>query len=761
MSTTPDYDLAPSAATAPAPPPAAGQPTASGAAAVTDPGAQRTQRRRSASQKGDGLAGLLIPGGAITGLIGLCWLVHAFGLPVVVFAILAAAATVATAVVIKVSRRAAKAVGRRHQAGGAGGAGPGGRGSRRNGRGGGGRSGHRGLRTSNRSGGGPTGSNVPGAVSRKPAGLGATKSLSNRSGATNSSKGRLGTRGGLGGGRSTSGPKPLKGSLTKGSSGGRRSTVTPGGVTNGTGGSGLLGKLGSGISPGFRGTGSTKPNRKTGATGGEGGLGKAPRKTPGGTNGPLTPKSSGTRPPAGGGKGGKGRGKSLGPKGPGKKGKGSGPKHRRRHSWRKNPIRKTGGLLKAGATRSGKAARRAYASVTSKKFRRRLHRAATPFRAMYRGTSKHGGKLLANMMRIAGRGILSAHTALGTVRLSATGPNWLKPLSKVLHWATSPLAKLVSHSRRWTWLSTWIYKTATARPITKPAKPTPAVPAAGTGTPAPASGGHTPVPSPATAPTGGTPVATSPAHHAYPLIYAAQAIRAASAAFAAAPADSMKGYENVIENLGHLEFAMCHLMHNIAQVTEDDFKVNPEISNQFRTVGVQFLLLGAFVDSAHQVFREVHAEQLDNIENPTWQGRKWDISANWAHILPPYAGSDPTVHAMPLLLASSAIRDAGVHIGLHPTSSMFGYETTIEHLAPLAEALYELMETVASTTESEFVVHPAIPAMHRDAGQRFRDLGGAIQGVHYLYRTLHQEQLLNLENPSYQAAKWDAGRNAS
>ncbi|MER0443055.1 hypothetical protein ABR738_00440 [Streptomyces sp. Edi4] len=770
MSTTPDYDMAPPAAAATAPSPAAGQPLASGAAAATDPGAQRPQRRRAASQKDESLAGLLIPGGIITGLISLCWLVHAFGLPIVIFAILAAAATAVTAVAIKAGRRAAKAAGRTRLGRGGGGPGGGRGGGRAGGRSGGGRSGvgnrSGGTGPSRRSGGGSKGSNAPGLMSRKPSGLGSLKS-SPRTGPKNSSKGGLGGRSGLGGSRSTAGPKPLKGSPTKGGLGGAKDRKGLGNSASG-GRGGLLGKLTSGIGTSPKGTGSGKSNRKKapgGLGGGSGTAPKSPKRTPKGTTAPT-----GT----GGGKSSTtpGSGKPTAPKTPkspkGGKGKGKG-KHRH-YTWKKNPLRKSRGLAKSayvkgkGLYRAGKrGAAWGYRKVTSSKFRRRLHQAATPFRAMYRGTRKHGGKLMANALRVGGRWVLGAHSFLGHIRLSTKGPNWLKPLSKVLYWATSPLAKLVNVSRRWTWLSAWIYKTATARPITKPVTASgPTAPTAGTGAPAPATvpGSRTSVPSPATAPAGGTPVDTSPVHHAYPLIYAADAIRMAAASFAAAPADSMKGYENVIENLGHLEFAMCHLMHDIAQVTEDDFKVNPEIPNQFRNVGIQFLSLGQFVDATHKVFRDVHAEQLENLENPTWQGRKWDVSANWAHIMPQFAWQDPTAHALPLMLASGAIRDAGIHIRLHPSGSMFGYEMTIEHLAPLAEALYVLMETVASTTESEFAVHPAIPAMHRDAGQRFRDLGGAIQAVHLLYRLLHQEQLHNIENPTYQGAKWDVGRNA-
>ncbi|MEU3593014.1 hypothetical protein [Streptomyces filamentosus] len=472
---------------------------------------------------------------------------------------------------------------------------------------------------------------------------------------------------------------------------------------------------------------------------------------------PKPPKTTPATPGSGTGKPGKGKT----PKPPSK---GKAPRHRR-YTWKKNPVRKAGSLLKSGFVKTRRGTRRTWKTITSRKFRRRLHKAWTPFRAVYRGTRKHGGKLAANVMRVGGRWILATHTFLGTIRLSTKGPNWLRPLSRVLHWATSPLAMVVNISRRWTWLSTWIYATATARPITKPVTTkTPPTPTAGTGTPAPAPSpaGHATVPSPATAPTGGPTVGdTSPVHHAYPLIYAADAIRAAGAAFAAAPADSMKGYEAVIETLGHLDFAMCHLMHTIAQVTEEDFKVDPAIPDHFRSIGIQFLMLGGFVDSAHKVFRDLHAAQLENLENPTWQGRKWDISANWAHIMPAYSWRDPASHTLPLLLASGAIRDAGVHIRLHPSGTMFGYEETIRQLAPLAEALYGLMETVASVTETEFAVHPAIPAMHRDAGQRFRDLAGSIETVHLMYLALHQEQILNLLHPTYQGAKWDIGRNTT
>ncbi|MCF1592508.1 hypothetical protein [Streptomyces muensis] len=801
---TPDFDMAPPAATATAPPPAAAvPPQASGAAATTDPGGQRTQRRRSTSQKDSNLAGVLIPGGVITGLISVCWLAHVFGLPIVIFAILAAAATATTAAVIRAGRRAAQVASRRNRAGnGTGGGGPGrGTGAGRRGgagtgagRSGGGLSGNRsGGSGPRRSGAGSRGTTGPGGgPSRKPVGLGPNRASSNRSGGLNTSP--RSNKGGLGGNRSTAGPKPMKGSLFGGGGPGSKGLGSkgPGGKGPGTPGSGNLNRKGAGGGKGSAVPGKSGKGMLEGLSDGSRALGKdakalagkikdlggkkAPKGTTGAGKGAPTGKGTGAggkkAPGKGPGKGapgkpgkvspagkGKGKGAAKGPKGSGKKkhkvGKAKAPRHAG-YTWKRNPIRKT-----------KSAAGKVYRKVSSPRFRHRMNKVATPFRAVFRGTRRHGGKLLANAMRWGGRAVLSLNSFLGTVRFSTMGPNWLRPLSRVLYWATSPLAKLVNVSRTWSWLNAWVYKTATASPLPAPAaaKKAGPVPTAGGGTaaPVPTSGGHAPVPSPATAAgtAGGTPVDNAPVHHAYPLIYAADAIRMAAAAFAAAPADSMKGYEAVIENLGHLEFAMCHLMHDIAQVTEDDFKVNPEIPNQYRTIGIHFLALGAFVDSAHKVYREIHAEQLDNIENPTWQGRKWDLSENWAHVMPQFAWTDPTVHVMPLLLASGAIRDAGIHIRLHPSGTMFGYEMTIEHLAPLAEALYELMETVATVTESEFRVHEAVTAMHRDAGQRFRDLGGAITAVHFLYRLLHQEQLHNLENPSYQAAKWDQSRNTA
>ncbi|GAA1111692.1 hypothetical protein [Streptomyces javensis] len=777
---TPDYDMAPNGTTATAPPPAATQSQASGAAA-TDSGStpERTRRRRTASRKDDSHAGLLIPGGVLTGLISLCWMVHTFGLPVTIFAVVAAAATATAAMVIKASRRAARVASRQARAGRAnGGAGPGSRGGgggRSPQRGGGGRSSMgswSGGTGPSRRGGGPSARQgaMPGALSRKPAGMGPTKS-----GGTvgpKNSPARLSPS------RSGAGPKPHKGSLFGGSrpdskagagasqgqsprknggsgglfngkkngslgglfNGGKNNT--PGGLSNGKKG----GQSGSGTGPGGR----KAPNQKKNGTGGASASGKGAKAGKGAKFLPFR------RPKALGGLG------ATGPKGKGSKGgkHGSKPKKKstvgkarsrrhRRYTWRQPHLKIAAGVG------------RLYKKTTTKKFRRRAHKVTTPFRATWRGTRRYGGKALATAIRYGSRGLLSLHTMLGNVRSWSPGPNWIKPFSRVMHWATSPLAKLIQVSRTWTWLTTWIYKTAAGSPRPRPAAKATTPPTAGSGGAAPASpGGHSPVATPTAASIAkGSPVDNSPVHHAYPLISAAEAIRSAGQAFAGAPADSMKGYEAVIETLGYVNLSMFELMNRVATLTEEEFKVNRLIPEQYRVLSLHFLQLGGFIDAIHGMYRELHREQIDNFENPTWQGRKWDVSANWGSVVPMYASASPDVNSVPLLFAAASVRDAGILLQSNPAGSMFGYEQIIEHMPLLSEALHGLMETVAGVTESEFKVHEAVPAAYRDAGVRYRDLSGAIAGLHFLYRMLHEQQLANLENPTYQGAKWDQSRN--
>ena len=258
------------------------------------------------------------------------------------------------------------------------------------------------------------------------------------------------------------------------------------------------------------------------------------------------------------------------------------------------------------------------------------------------------------------------------------------------------------------------------------------------------------------------PYATNPMLYAMPLVYAAQTIQDAGIAFAAAPADSMRGYEAVIENLPPVCLALKFVLDQTALVTEEAFKVDPLIPSELRDNGRYCSDLGIFVHSVHHdLYRGIHAEQIDNYENPTWQGEKWDIDAVWGHIFgwSPGAWHDPTVFAMPLLAATSATVDAGRMIRMHPSNDMFGYEAVIENLPLVTHALEGLLNQIADVTETEFKVSEAVPAAYRQAAQEAQWLGLAVRQLHMLYRARHAEQIEVLENPDYKAAKWGQARN--
>lgn len=766
---TPDYDMAPPTATVTVPPPAAAQPQASGAAPATSSSTQPTQRRRTASQKNGELVGAILPGAVLGGLVSLCWLIHQFGLPAVALALLAIAVTTGTALVIKAGRRTAKSAARLGRGGrrGGGGAGPGGRSANRSGGGGGRRSaggsgagtrggGRGGLGKQGGRGPGSRGT-VPGALSRKPSGLGGGKSPFGLGGSSPKNSAARTLANTAGGSRPTAGPKSPKGSLFGGSS-------KKGGFAPHSSGrdAGPFGKGGGSKSNGLGGSGSNstgpkngkKKNKRNGTTPTAPGGGTPAGTTPGTTPGSAGVGTSGTAPAATPGA----------------------PKHRKASALGRRMRQ-----LRRGAVKTAALVNRAYRATTSPKFRskvrtaaklpvksvramRKFYRAATSLKVRNRlkkmvrpvkWSYGVGSKVLAHGFRWGRRAVMVVHSALGMVRSSTLGPNWLRPMARVLYWASTPLARLASASGSWGWLQGWIYKNATSRPAA------PSGPAAGSTTAGSAPGAHQKVPAPTSAPSAtGTPVSSSLSQHAYPLQRAREAIALARIAFAAAPADNMKGYEMVIQNLGLVNWSMAALMQTVANVTETEFRVNAAVPERFRWIAGQFITLGGFIDTAHQVYRQIHAEQIANIEQPTWQGRKWDISANWEDAIPTYsAWATDAIHAMPLQFAASAVLSAGHGIALYPGGSMFGYEATIEQLAPLATELYYLMDSVASVTEAEFRVDPAVTAMHRDAGIYFLGLGAMIQEAHHMYMTLHAEQIWNIKNPTAQGAKWDQARN--
>ncbi|MEV6404075.1 hypothetical protein AB0M58_14160 [Streptomyces bobili] len=748
----------------------------------------------------DSLAGIMIPGGVLVGMISLAWLIHTFGLRIVIFAVLATAAAATTALVLR-GRRAAQRSGRRGGGSGRsnGGAGPG-RGARSGGGSGAGRTNRSGSGAgSGRSGGGRGsggtgrgrgsgglgsggGSRRPGALNRSGAGLGSKGRGSGglgtlRGGGTRNPAGKGGGKkmspAGLGGkapkntSAGTKGPRTsgMRGGLFGGAKGGGLSAGPKSSSGKGTG-AGTLSPKGGASSP--RILGRILRRKKSGSGTGGGSPTSPKRKTP---KTPTTPKKKGPTTPKRKapkvGKGAPGSPKAKGPKGkkggkapasPKVKKKGKGKKAGGGPSPWKHPLPARGGRRITTFIRRH----------TNPRLWRGMRRVGSPFRTAWRAANRIGQPLAARFIRRATSMITGLHVVLGSVRLSTAGPNWLRPMARVLFWCTTPLARVVAASRSWGWLNRWMYRNATAIPGVPPATPKHvAVVAAGT----PGGGGipggaHNPVASPAGAKgtTVGTvvPYATNPMLHAMPLMYAAQAIQDAGVAFASAPADSMRGYEAVIENLPPVNLALMYVLNETATSTEEAFKVDPIIPDQLRAIARACMDMGEFVHAVHHdLYRSVHSGQIENFEQPTWQGEKWDISAHWGHIFgwTPGAWHNPMAYAMPLLAATAATVDAGRMIRMNPSNDMFGYEAVIENLPLVTSALEGLLRQVADVTETEFKVHEIVPAAYRDAAMQYQFIGVAVQQMHQMYRTIHAEQIDNIENPDPRAAKWDSSRN--
>lgn len=609
--------------TAPAPAPAQQQP-----APAKDKPAAKNKAKDNANP--ETLGGVLIPGGIITGLIGLCWLAHTFGLGVVIAALIACALA-ATALLAMRARRSVKAA-RRMARLGAGGAGPGRGGSPRRGggrgaTGGGSRGGSRGGGRGGSGGGSPRGGGrsrggamAPGPNARKPGGMGATKSPS----------------GGLLGGTRNGGGKG------KGSNGGAGSLLGAG--PRGGGGKspgtrrGLLGKM----SPGGSGSHHSprKPNAKNapskGKAGGLGGaLGLAPKA--GGGKGPkgksprlpsadkaaakLLKASKANKGHDGGGKApkldkltAKPKTKTTG-KGGGKGSKRKAPKPRRvSYGAPMGPVRKS--TYWAGAK---------LRKHTTRKTRMRIKKVVGPVRATGRAVGR-ASTPLAYAWRYTSHAFLSLHMALGSVRYTGAGPNWLKPLAMTLHACTSPFARAVAWSGSWSWLNTWIYtRTGGGRNAgsdrsypTSVAEARPIRP-------------HTPVTRPAAAApptTGGIPAMASDLTPALPLVAAIDAVRTAGVMLTIHPADDMVGYELTIRQLAELQYAIGDVVRQAANSTRENFKVNPAVPEAYDDTAAYMRAIGDRLAAIPYLFRMLHAEQLDNIANPTPAAAKWDIRAN-------------------------------------------------------------------------------------------------------------------------------------
>ncbi|MGY1439510.1 hypothetical protein [Streptomyces reniochalinae] len=259
---------------------------------------------------------------------------------------------------------------------------------------------------------------------------------------------------------------------------------------------------------------------------------------------------------------------------------------------------------------------------TSPKTRLRIRKVTSPIRHGASRINRVASPLLARAWRHGSRGFIAAHMALGSIRYSNRGPNWLRPLAKVLHAITTPAARAVAWTGGIGWLNRWMYQHTSDQPARRTAsteRPTFARTA----------GSHTPISRPADAAgpaIGGVPVTNI--QPAMPLVNAAEAVRMAGAMLIINPADNMVGYEMTIRQLADLQSAIASVIRAAAASTREDFKVNPAVSEAYDDTAAYMDSIAARLGSIPYLFRVIHAEQIDNIENPTVAAAKWDIGAN-------------------------------------------------------------------------------------------------------------------------------------
>ncbi|RCG20778.1 hypothetical protein DTL70_21120 [Streptomyces diacarni] len=263
---------------------------------------------------------------------------------------------------------------------------------------------------------------------------------------------------------------------------------------------------------------------------------------------------------------------------------------------------------------------------TTRSTRRRLRTAAAPLRATARGVARYGSPLLARAWRYGSRAVLHGHMALGNVRFSTIGPNWLRPLARLFHTLATPAARAVAWAGTLGWLNTWMYKHTSAgtTPTTTPA-------GASRGRRTAATAPHRPVASPAVLTSSSTASKGAPVsalEPTLPLRYAAETVRNAGALLLMNPAENMVGFEATMHALTEVQSAIGDVIRAAAMNARENFKVNQAIPEAYEDTSVYAHALAGRLESIPTLYRIIHAEQIDNIENPTPQGAKWDQSAN-------------------------------------------------------------------------------------------------------------------------------------
>ncbi|MGW2844654.1 hypothetical protein [Streptomyces sp. NPDC001274] len=651
---TDSFNLAPAeaGATLTAPQPVAPQTT-------TETTPKKTKKKDEApGTPADGtLAGAVIPGAALTGLIGLCWMIHQFGLPAVLAGVIACALAASAALVAK-ARRGSRSVrnARKNALGAAGG--------------GGGLGGGRGK------GGG-------GYFPRSPAGGSSFGSgSSGRKPSSGSPGGFGGGKGGSAGRRGPGGPAAMNSAGMNAPKGGLK--PRPGN----SGFSPASGRTGAG------GTGTTK-NTSTGSWGGGGGKGRIPNQPKHRSNSTTSAGLGSVGAGGGGNRGGKG-GPGRGPTGtdrlnrirdrkhtpthqnhnqnlkPLKAPKNTTPTHpsakneTKRNRALKEAARKNGtaavkltkGILKNAKRRKETEGTRRQRQVrdqltkTRTKVKRlkqhhkakaelkearadlwrlrklRITTAAARARNAARPVTRRVARAAAHVWRFGSHTFTRAHMLLGTIRYTDIGPNWARPLAKLLHTVTSPVARLIHASGTWGWLNKWMYRNTTTQPDPNGPRLKPVSAAAVAAAVIREHAAHQAVNSPWEAPSPkGTPMSSS-LSGAMPLAYAAEAVRNAGILLITNPSANMAGYEATIRQLSDVQAAISQVIQAAAVSTREDFAVNPVISDAYDDTAMYGYSLAERLDAIPALFRMVHAEQLENLENPTIQAAKWDIGAH-------------------------------------------------------------------------------------------------------------------------------------
>ncbi|THA29200.1 hypothetical protein E6R18_25145 [Streptomyces sp. A1277] len=254
----------------------------------------------------------------------------------------------------------------------------------------------------------------------------------------------------------------------------------------------------------------------------------------------------------------------------------------------------------------------------------RIKNAANRIRTTTHRITTPVSRAAAHTWRIGTQIFTRAHMVLGSIRYTDLGPNWARPLLKLAHAITTPVARLIHATGSWNWLNLWMYRNTTRQgePKLKPVSPMAVATAVAR------NNRRATINSPASTASKGTTM-SSDLSGAMPLMHAADAVRAAGIMLLINPSDNMHGYEATIRQLSDIQSAISQVIQAAAESTRENFAVNPVISDAYDDTASYGYSLAERLDAIPVLFRMVHADQLENLENPTPQAAKWDIGQNF------------------------------------------------------------------------------------------------------------------------------------